>query len=96
MGKPVTTKYGVAQLLIGEPFASIFTVQGLYGLGFEKYAPYVGLCVGLSCIGLNLLWIPQLGSYGAAYAWIVAQTMEILISGSIVIWNVKKRVNNRE
>lgn len=76
--------------------ASIFTVQGLYGLGFEKYAPYVGLCVGLSSISLNLLWIPQLGSYGAAYAWIVAQTMEILISGSIVIWNVKKRVNNRE
>ena len=75
--------------------ASMFTVQGLYGLGFEKYAPFVGLCVGVICIGLNLLWIPQLGGYGAAYAWIVAQVFEILISGAIVIWNVRIIINGK-
>ena len=34
--------------------ASMFTVQGLYGLGFEKYAPWVGLSVGIFCIILAL------------------------------------------
>ncbi len=75
--------------------ASMFTVQGLYGLGFTKYAPCVGLAVGLTCIALNLVWIPQLGGTGAAYAWIVAQVLEILISGAIVIWNVRRLTNNK-
>lgn len=76
--------------------ASMFTVQGLYGLGFTKYAPCVGLAVGLTCIALNLVWIPQLGGTGAAYAWIVAQVLEILISGGIVIWNVRRLTNKTD
>lgn len=64
--------------------ASLCTVQGLYGLGFQKYAPYVGLIVGVICIMLNLYLIPLYGMYGAAISWIISQAIEILISGSIV------------
>ena len=70
--------------------ASMFTIQGLYGLGFQKYAPWVGLTVGLVCVSLDFLWIPTKGGYGAAYAWIIAQCLEILISGSVVWMNIKK------
>ena len=74
--------------------ASMFTVQGLYGLGFQKYATWVGLTVGVVCISLDLLWIPRMGGYGAAYAWIIAQCLEILISGSVVWYNIRKIRNN--
>lgn len=71
--------------------ASMFTVQGLYGLGFQRFAPWVGLSVGLSCVVLNFLLIPRLGGTGAAYAWIVAEILEILISGIIVWVCIRKR-----
>ena len=64
--------------------ASLCTVQGLYGLGFQQYAPFVGLSVGIICILLNLWLIPLYGMYGAAYSWIIAQALEIIISGGIV------------
>lgn len=70
--------------------ASMFTVQGLYGLGFQRYAPLVGLTVGLACVALNFWWIPRLGGTGAAYAWIVAEVLEILISGYIVWHCIRK------
>lgn len=70
--------------------ASMFTVQGLYGLGFQRYAPLVGLTVGLACVALNFWWIPRLGGTGAAYAWIVAEVLEILISGFIVWHCIRK------
>lgn len=70
--------------------ASMFTVQGLYGLGFEKYAPWVGLSVGIFCIMLNFAWIPMMGCKGAALAWILAEVLEIAISATIVFVNVQK------
>lgn len=70
--------------------ASMFTVQGLYGLGFQRYAPFVGLSVGLSCVAMNLGLIPQLGGLGAAYAWIAAEMLEILFSGLIVWYCTRK------
>lgn len=70
--------------------ASMFTVQGLYGLGFEKYAPWVGLSVGIFCIILNFAWIPMMGCKGAALAWILAEVLEIAISATIVFVNVQK------
>ena len=64
--------------------ASLCTVQGLYGLGFQRYAPFVGLSIGIVCVLLNQLLIPIYGMYGAAYSWIIAQMLEIIISGGIV------------
>lgn len=71
--------------------ASMFTVQGLYGLGFQRYAPFVGLTVGLSCIALNFCLIPRLGGTGAAYSWIAAEILEIIIAGGIVWYCIRKR-----
>ncbi len=70
--------------------ASMFTVQGLYGLGFQRYAPLVGMAVGVSCVALNFVLIPRWGGSGAACAWIVAEVMEILISGIIVAICIRK------
>lgn len=64
--------------------ASLFTVQGLYGLGFQRYAPFMGAIVGTACILLNCQLIPIYGLYGAAYSWIISEMLEILISGTIL------------
>lgn len=64
--------------------ASLCTIQGLYGLGFQRYAPFVGLSIGIVCVLMNLWLIPIYGMYGAAISWIVAQALEISISGGIV------------
>lgn len=74
--------------------ASMFTVQGLYGLGYQRYAPIVGLVVGLSCVALNFVLIPRMGGTGAAYAWIAAETMEIFISAVIVGCCIRKQGRN--
>lgn len=66
--------------------ASLCTVQGLYGLGYQKYAPWMGLTVGLVCILMNFQFIPLWGVYGAALSWIIAEILEIGISGGIVMY----------
>ncbi len=70
--------------------ASLCTVQGLYGLGYQKYAPYMGFTVGVICIMLNFQLIPIYGIFGAGIAWIIAQALEIAISGSIVYYKSKR------
>jgi PST family polysaccharide transporter len=69
--------------------ASMFTVQGLYGLGYARYAPYVGISVGIICIASNIYLIPLYGIFGAATSWIIAQVMEITLSGGIVLIKTK-------
>lgn len=70
--------------------ASLLTVQGLYGMGLQKYAPFIGAFIGASSIALNFLFIPTYGIYAAATNWIVAQTLEIIIVGIILIHYSKK------
>ena len=69
--------------------ASMFTVQGLYGLGYARFAPIVGLTVGSICIICNLYLIPIYGIFGAATSWIIAQILEILLSGGIVVYKTR-------
>lgn len=76
--------------------ASLCTVQGLYGLGFQKYAPIMGLIVGSICIFMNFQFIPLWGMYGAAISWIISQFLEILISGGIVLFMSKKIMKSEE
>ena len=93
LGEAFESSIPVLKLFSCLPFlvitASLCTVQGLYGLGFQKYAPFMGLTVGIICILLNLILIPRLEIYGAATAWIVAQALEIIISGTIIFYKCR-------
>ena len=51
----------------------------------QKYAPFVGLTVGVSCVGFTLLLIPSLGVYSAIVGYVLAEIIEILLSGSIIL-----------
>ena len=68
--------------------ASMFTVQGMYGLQLQKYAPYIGATVGIFSIGLNLLLISKIGIYGAAWSYILSEVLEIIL----VVLLLRKRL----
>ncbi len=70
--------------------ASLFTVQGIYSAGLQKYAPWIGSGIGVFCIIFNLIFIPKYGIYGAAMAWIISQILEIVISGSVLYLKLNK------
>lgn len=63
--------------------ASLFTVQGLYGAGLQRYAPYVGASIGTFCIIFDIIMIPKYSMYAAALGWIISQALEIIISAFI-------------
>jgi len=63
--------------------ASLFTIQGIYGAGLQRYAPWIGASLGLFCISFNLIAIPRYGMYGAAWGWIISEFLEILVAGSL-------------
>ena len=85
---PLLRLFAILPLLV--TLASTFTVQGLYGMGLQRYAPWVGLSIGIICVTLNLVSIPRWGMYGAAGSWIIAQALEVLIAGTIVFVHMKK------
>lgn len=70
--------------------ATLLTVQGLYGLGLQRMAPWVGAILATLCVSLNTILIPQLGSAGAIWSWIAAQTAEVLIVGGVIWWKSKE------
>lgn len=70
--------------------ASMFTVQGLYGMQLQKFAPLVGLTVGVSCVIITLVLIPHVGYYAAAIGYICSEMLEILISGGLILSRFKK------
>ena len=74
--------------------ASLFTVQGLYGAGLQKYAPWIGAILGLFCILFNLISIPLYGMYGAAWGWIISEFLEIVLAGSLFYLGIKSNYNN--
>ncbi len=59
--------------------ANTLTVQGLYGMQLQRFAPIVGLLVCLSSLGLNFWLLPIYGVAGVCIAWIVCSLVEILI-----------------
>lgn len=65
--------------------ASILTVQGLYGLQLQRYAPYVGAAAGLTGLTVSLICIPILGVLGAVITWCIAQLIEIIIVSCIIL-----------
>jgi len=64
--------------------ATIVTVQGLYGRGLQRYAPWVGLALSIVCIVMNFSLVPRFGAGGAVWSWITAEILEILIVSIIL------------
>lgn len=64
--------------------ATILTVQGLYGRGLQRYAPWIGGILAILCISTNLILIPRIGMSGAIIAWIVAEVCEIILVSGIL------------
>ena len=67
--------------------ATLFTVQGLYGSGLQRFAPWVGLVLSILCISLNILLIPRVG---AVWSWLAAEVTEILLVAGIILFHRKK------
>ena len=70
--------------------ATLFTVQGLYGSGLQRFAPWVGLILSILCISLNILLIPRVGAVGAVWSWLAAEVTEILLVAGIILFHRKK------
>lgn len=71
--------------------ASMFTVQGMYGLQLQKYAPYIGFTVGILSILLNYFLIRTYGLYGAAWSYVLAEILEIILVLSLLVYKLNKR-----
>ena len=71
--------------------ASLFTIQGLYGSGLQRYAPYVGAILGTFSITFNFLVIPTYGYMGAGIAWNISECLEILLAAGLFYWGINKK-----
>ena len=70
--------------------ATLLTVQGLYGMGLQKWAPWVGFILAVSCVGLNLLLLPRIGVKGVCISWIAAELLECVLVGTILLTKGRK------
>lgn len=67
------------------------TVQGLYGMQLQKYAPFVGGTTCVASIVLNLLFIPRWGEQGIVAAWIICQCIDILLAVLLIMKKSKQQ-----
>lgn len=70
--------------------ATLLTVQGLYGMGLQRWAPWVGLILAISCVGMNLWLLPMIGVKGVCISWIAAEVLECLLVGGILLTQGRK------
>jgi PST family polysaccharide transporter len=70
--------------------ATLLTVQGLYGLGLQKWAPWVGLVLAVCCVGSNLLLLPAIGEIGVCISWMAAELLECILVGIILLTKGRK------
>lgn len=70
--------------------ATLLTVQGLYGMGLQKWAPWVGLVLAICCVGMNLLLLPRIGVKGVCISWMTAELLECFIVGIILLTKGRK------
>ena len=64
--------------------ATVVTVQGLYGRGLHRYAPWVGLGLACLCVSLNFALVPRYGAQGAVWSWSIAEVFEIVVVSIIL------------
>ena len=70
--------------------ATLLTVQGLYGMGLHRWAPWVGLILAITCISLNLWLLPRWGVSAVCFSWNMAELMECVIVGLILVTRGRK------
>ena len=70
--------------------ATLLTVQGLYGMGLQRWAPWVGVILAVCCVGLNLWLLPLIGVKGVCISWIAAELLECLLVSSILMTKGRK------
>ena len=66
--------------------ATTLTVQGLYGMQLQRFAPLIGLAVCVCSVSLNCVLIPKEGAAGSVYAWLVCELVEISIAVGLLWW----------
>lgn len=64
---------------------TMLTVQGLYGTQQQRWAPIVVVLSGCISVALNRWLIPVWHAGGCVVAWYVAESVEIMIVGGIII-----------
>ena len=65
--------------------ATLLTVQGLYGRGLQRWAPWIGAVLAALCISLNLILLPKMGVKAVCISWNTAELMECVLVGIILI-----------
>lgn len=70
--------------------ATLLTVQGLYGMGLHKWAPWVGLSLAVLCISLNLWLLPLWGVGAVCLSWNAAELTECILVGTILFIQRRK------
>lgn len=94
LGEKFLASEDVFRLLSPLPFlitmASMFTIQGLYGLQLYKYAPYIGVTVGVFSTVCNLALIPRYGMYGTAISYLLSELLEIVLSGYVTVSHITR------
>jgi len=71
--------------------ASMLTVQGMYGLQLQRYAPYIGILVFIFSFIANYFLINNIGIYGAAWGYVLAEVLEIVFVFLLLFHRLKKR-----
>jgi PST family polysaccharide transporter len=72
--------------------ATLLTIQGLYGMGLQRYAPWIGLTLAVVCITMNIVLIPRMGVAAVCVSWIAAEVLECILSGTILMIKGRKEI----
>jgi PST family polysaccharide transporter len=77
------------RLMAGIPalvlWCTMITVQGLYGLQLQRFAPWIAILSGLISVVINITLIPVFCAKGSILAWYVAQFVELILAG-LLVW----------
>ena len=97
LGDAFTESIDVIRAMSCIPFlvivATMFTIQGLYGMQLQKYAPIIGAFISVVSIFCYFSLISSFGVYGAVMGYIISELLEIIIVYFILRIKMK---NNRK
>lgn len=98
LGSEFASATPLLRLLSPIPFlvivSTMFTIQGLYGIQLQRFAPIVGGSVGLFCVAINFILIPRYGMYGTAIGYMLSEVLEIAISATIILIHRQRHTGN--
>lgn len=89
LGNEFCDAVGQVRMLAAMPLlvlvGTMLLVQGLYGTQQQRLAPYILVCTGGLSVLLNYWLVPSMGATGCIVAWYVAETVEIVIVGIVLL-----------